>query len=424
MRSLAKLVTHGGAFFAGYYAQKSTRRERTEVTRTQPRKSWYKAVRTALLAALGVLLMLAVGGFYKFYLLAERIYQPAPQAQTLQNPSPPRQQPSEVLIPPEELRERVRMQNWYTQKESPVPIPRSFAEAAEPDSETAAPAEKQGTEPAREPAKESEPPFAKWLSGYLPGADNKKGQTYLLLGVDSRKGEAARSDTIVLAALPANSQEVYLMSIPRDTRANVPGHGWTKINHAMSWGGLPLMKKTVEQLLNVPIDHTVTVDFEGFRQIVDNLGGLDVTVEKNMRYYDPTDGTNIRLNAGDKLQNGKQALDYARFRADALADTGRMQRQQSVIRAMIQKGSERSNWPKLVKTLDILGDHVKTDVPPRDWMALVMRYSGTRAATVKTLALIGENRISKKDNLWYFYVDDAQLRKMSRQLQQLRRGNA
>nr|WP_283809061.1 LCP family protein [Tumebacillus amylolyticus] len=262
------------------------------------------------------------------------------------------------------------------------------------------------------------------MSGLNTNQTAKTGKTFLLLGVDSRKGEAARSDTIVVATVPPDGSDVYLMSIPRDTRAQVPGHGWTKINHAMSWGGLPLMKKTVENFLNIQIDHTATVDFEGFRQIVDNLGGLDVTVEKNMRYNDPSDGTHINLVQGQTLQTGKQALDYSRFRADALADTGRMQRQQRVIRAMIQKGSEPSNWPKLVKTLDILGDHVKTDVPPRDWMALVMRYSGTRADGIKTLNLSGQNRISKYDNLWYFYVDDAQLRQVSAQLQALKRGNA
>ncbi|PWK16216.1 LCP family protein [Tumebacillus permanentifrigoris] len=387
------------------------------MTRTPRRSTRYKKVRTALLATLGLLLLLSVLGFYKFYLLADRIYQPAPQAETSQTPTPHKQ--SELLIPPDELRERISMQNWYTTSTPDHSISkRTLQELGQ--AQASAPAK--AAEPT--PAPESANPFAKWLSGHLPSTDTKKGQTFLLLGVDSRKGESARSDTIVLATLPAGSQEVYLMSIPRDTRANVPGHGWTKINHAMSWGGLPLMKKTVEQLLNVPIDHTVTVDFEGFRQIVDRMGGLDVTVEKTMRYYDPTDGTNISLRAGDTLKSGQQALDYARFRADALADTGRMQRQQVVIRAMIQKGSEPSNWPKLVKTLDILGDHVKTDVPPRDWMSLVMRYSGTRADTVKTLSLTGENRISKQDNLWYFYVEEAQLHKMSRQLQQLRRGNS
>ncbi|KEO84038.1 hypothetical protein EL26_06125 [Tumebacillus flagellatus] len=313
------------------------------------------------------------------------------------------------------------------------PAPRAFTTGEEPRKQEDPSRAEGKLEPRREPSattpvpptpKPAAHPFSQWLSGRLSGADAAKGQTFLLMGVDSRKGEAARSDTIVLATLPPNGQDLYLMSIPRDTRANVPGHGWTKINHAMSWGGLPLMKKTVENLLNIQIDHTATVDFEGFRQVVDTLGGLDLAAEKDMRYYDPTDGTNIRLKQGQPLSTGQLALDYARFRADAMADTGRMQRQQRVIRAMIQKGSEPSNWPKLVKMLDIMGEHVKTDVPPRDWMALVMRYSGTREDGIKTLSLNGQNRISKADHLWYFYVDEAELRKMSVQLQALKRGNA
>lgn len=251
-----------------------------------------------------------------------------------------------------------------------------------------------------------------------------KGATFLLLGVDSRKGEQARADSIVVATLPTGGGSVYLMSIPRDTYVHVAGHGYTKINHAMSYGGLPLMKSTVEQFLRVSIDHTVTVDFDGFRKVIDELGGLDnVSVEKTMHYDDPTDNTHIHLQKGQTLANGKQALDYARFRHDAEADTGRMRRQQQVIRAMIQKGTEPQNWKSLFRVVDIMGNHVKTDLPPKEWMHLIMTYTYMKPEQIQTLTIPGENRISPDDKLWYFYVKEADREQASRQLQAIRRGN-
>jgi anionic cell wall polymer biosynthesis LytR-Cps2A-Psr (LCP) family protein len=141
-----------------------------------------------------------------------------------------------------------------------------------------------------------------------------------------------------------------------------------------------------------------------------------------MHYDDPTDGTHIHLYKGQTLKNGKQALDYARFRHDAEADTGRMRRQQQVIRAMIQKGSEPQNWKNMFRVAEILGDHVKTDLPPRDWIHLIMTYAYTKPEQVKTMTIRGENRISQKDDLWYFFVQDADRIQASRQLQAIRRG--
>ncbi|WP_157721773.1 LCP family protein [Tumebacillus avium] len=250
-------------------------------------------------------------------------------------------------------------------------------------------------------------------------------ETFLLLGVDSRqRGEQARADTILLATVPEAGGNVHLLSIPRDTYVNVAGHGYTKINHAMSWGGLALLKRTVQDFIGVPVDHTVLVDFEGFRKVVDKIGGLDLKAEKTMHYDDPTDGTAIHIAQGQKLSSGKLALDYARFRNDAEADTGRMRRQQQVIRAMIQQGGKPDNWGRMFKLADIVGEHVKTDVPPREWVRLVMSYAYNKPEQIKTLKIDGVNRISDQDQLWYFFVGDGERQRIHGVLDQLRRGNA
>ena len=327
---------------------------------------------TRMTIVLSVAGLLTLFGFYQVYRLADRIYQltPAPNIQQL----------------------HARQQAAQSAEEQPPRL--SLYEQAKRLAE------------AEERAQKA-----------------KQAQTFLLLGVDSRRGERARSDSILLAAVPNGGGNVRLMSIPRDTYTHVPGHGYTKINHAMSYGGVSLMKSTVEEFLNVPVDHVLTVDFDGFRKVVDELGGLDLTVEKNMDYDDPTDGTSIHLRQGQTIQSGKQALDYARFRHDAQADTGRMKRQQAVIRAIMQKGSQPRNWTKMFRFADIVGEHVKTDLPPGEWMSLAMTYADFRPEQLQTIEIAGKNRISPRDNLWYFFVDESDRRRVSRQLQELRRGN-
>lgn len=366
------------------------------MTNLTPRKPKFRRVWRALGCVLGVLLLVGSVGLYRVYRVANQIYQPAPQTQD--SKAFQQKKPQAAAVSQDERRKVEIIKREEEQSES--------------------------VKRAREMPKQSAGLFSTWMSNRLTNTEVPIGQTFLLVGIDSRKGEAARSDTIMLVTLPPSGSNLYLMSIPRDTYAHVPGHGLTKLNHAMSYGGVSLMKRSVESLLNIKIDHTVAIDFEGFRQVVDQLGGLDLVVEKNMRYSDSTDGTNIHLKRGQLLSTGKLALDYARFRADAMADTGRMQRQQRVIRAMIQKGSQPSSWPTLLQTLDILGGHVKTDVAPRDWVTLVMRYSNLRGDGIQTLSLQGENRISDTDHLWYFYVDEVELKKMGVHLQALKRGNA
>ncbi|HEU4964931.1 MAG TPA: LCP family protein [Bacilli bacterium] len=336
---------------------------------------------------LGVIGLIAAIGLYKFVLVANHIYDP----DTFDN------------------RLTTRPQTEAVRKGQPETLP--------------SPAEHTTQPPNR--AKRSGPDSpAKNLSiGHTsPDRESQAAQTILLLGVDSREGERARSDTIILATVPPAGGTIHLLSIPRDTYVPVRGHGYTKINHAMTYGGAKLLKQTVENFLGVKIDHTATIDFEGFRQIIDKLGGVDLTVEKTMNYDDPTDGTHIHLVKGQAIQNGAQALDYARFRHDEEADTGRMRRQQALLRAMMQKGGQPSQWGKLFELTDIVGDHVKTDIPLGEMVRLFMAYGNIRSDQIQTLSLKGENKISPQDHLWYFYADPTQVADVSRQLQQLKRG--
>jgi polyisoprenyl-teichoic acid--peptidoglycan teichoic acid transferase len=145
-------------------------------------------------------------------------------------------------------------------------------------------------------------------------------ETILLLGSDRRYGERdrGRADTIILARLAPSQHRIALLSIPRDLLADIPGHGRDRINAAYELGGERLLIRTVRETFGLRIDHFVEVNFRGFGQIVDALGGVYVPVDQ--RYYNKNVGTaetdyaNIDLHPGYQKLDGKQALEFVRFR--------------------------------------------------------------------------------------------------------------
>jgi LCP family protein required for cell wall assembly len=174
---------------------------------------------------------------------------------------------------------------------------------------------------------------------------------FLLLGSDSRDPNSdggSRSDTIIVMHLNKDKSAAQLISIPRDTWVFVPkapngryGNTNAKINAAFAWGGIPLMVKTVENYTGVRIDHVAMVDFSGFKEIVDALGGVDIDVETA---FTSTHSLNAdgkrRFEAGKQTMDGAAALDYARERyAFKDGDFARIRHQQQVIKAILDKAA-------------------------------------------------------------------------------------
>ncbi|WFR67801.1 LCP family protein [Curtobacterium flaccumfaciens] len=169
-------------------------------------------------------------------------------------------------------------------------------------------------------------------------APSKGAQNILLIGSDSRSGYdpdgdragGGRSDTLMLAHVPADRKGVHLMSIMRDSWVDVPGHGMAKINAAYSWGGVPLTVQTVEQLLDVRIDHVAEIDFEGFKDMTDALGG--VTVDSSEAFT----ARGHSYTAGSNRLDGDAALAFVRERsAFADADYTRVKNQQAFMRGIL-----------------------------------------------------------------------------------------
>lgn len=155
---------------------------------------------------------------------------------------------------------------------------------------------------------------------------------FVLMGSDSRGSDRGRSDVLQLLHISGDRKSAYLMSIPRDSWVDIPGHGKSKINAAYSWGGPALTVATLEQLLGVPMDHTVIIDFEGFIKVIDALGGVTVhnkTASSSAGFDYPQ---------GEITLTGDAALQFVRERKNLPdGDFGRAQRQRDVILAVVKK---------------------------------------------------------------------------------------
>ncbi|NUU16207.1 LCP family protein [Cellulomonas humilata] len=189
--------------------------------------------------------------------------------------------------------------------------------------------------------------LAVWANGKvqhtpaLSGAANTPGTTYLLTGSDSRADgavgedgtEGARTDTILLLHVP-DSGPTALISLPRDTYVDIPGHDPSKLNAAFSWGGAPLLVQTVEGLTGLTVDHYAEIGMAGVEQIVDAVGGVNLCHDANVN--DPDSG--MVWVAGCHDVAGEQALAFARMRkADPTGDVGRAERQRQLIGAVMGK---------------------------------------------------------------------------------------
>ncbi|CCH16358.1 LCP family protein [Micromonospora lupini] len=197
----------------------------------------------------------------------------------------------------------------------------------------------------------------------------------MILGSDSRDTEnssGSRSDTIIVAHLPKDRSSAQLISIPRDTWVHVPkskeGRGGTdaKINAAYAWGGVPLMVQTVEEFTNVRIDHVAMVDFSGFKEIVDALGGVEIDVEQSFTSTHSLNPDGRReFTKGRQTMDGAAALDYARERyAFANGDFTRIKHQQQVIKAILDKaasGGVLANPAKLNSFVKATANSVAVD---------------------------------------------------------------
>jgi LCP family protein required for cell wall assembly len=212
-------------------------------------------------------------------------------------------------------------------------------------------------------------PFAQIPAAERPAPPKQTGAlNVLLLGSDSRisagdpkqwSAGAQRTDAIMLVHVQADRKAAYVISIPRDSWVPIPGRGTAKINAAFSWGGPALMVRTVESVTGVHVDHVVVADFDGFKQLTDDLGGVDIRVPKATRDMRAT------WTAGVHRMSGEDALNYVRQRYNLPGgDFDRVKRQQAWIRAVVRKlvaSGTMANPVALNRALTTLSKSVATD---------------------------------------------------------------
>ena len=197
----------------------------------------------------------------------------------------------------------------------------------------------------------------------------------LIVGCDETENQG-RADTIVLLSISPKTKNVLILSIPRDIRVEIPERGMDKINHAYAFGGKGLISKTVSSFLDIPINFYVIVDFIKFVNIIDELGGVEINIEKEMHYIDKAGGLNINLYPGKQILDGEKALQYIRFRHDNLGDLGRIKRQQKLVEALINKMMNLGSVTKITQILEGLKTYLETDLKLQDAVALANLFKG------------------------------------------------
>lgn len=231
--------------------------------------------------------------------------------------------------------------------------------------------------------------------------EDQKPISILLMGTDQRASETSRSDSLMLFTLNPQKKSMKITSIPRDTYTEIIGKGKKdKINHAYAFGGVDMSVKTVENFLNVPVDHYIEVNMAGFKDIVDAVGGVDV--------YNDLEFTHegVHLPKGNIHLTGDKAVHYSRMRyEDPRGDFGRQMRQRQVIQAVIKKGASVSSLASYGDVLKAIEKNVKTSLTQDQMFDIQKNYKDCMQNS-EEIQIPGDGH-KAADGIWYYYVPDA-----------------
>ncbi|MBD2250197.1 LCP family protein [Nostoc parmelioides] len=198
------------------------------------------------------------------------------------------------------------------------------------------------------------------------------------------------ADVMLMVKFDPETKKIAMLSIPRDTRTRIEGHGVRKINAANVEGGPALTATTVSNLLGgVGIDRYIRINVLGVGKLIDALGGVTVYVPKDMKYQDHSQHLYINLKAGKQHLNGDQVLQLLRFRHDELGDIGRIQRQQMVMRALMDQALNPVTVAQLPKILNVVKDNIDTNLTVEELVALVGFGVRTNRTNMQMLMLPG-----------------------------------
>jgi len=274
-----------------------------------------------------------------------------------------------------------------------------------------------------------------YIKGYEPPGDLTPEKhmdriNILVLGIDGGVNggllkydkTGTRSDVMVVVSVDPETTEVGVLSIPRDTRVFIPKiNDLEKVAHAHAYGGPELSVETVEEFLKINIDRYVRVDFEGFKKVVDILGGLEIDVPQNMSYDDPYQNLHIHLKAGRQVLDGEKALEFVRYRSYPDGDIGRIRAQQQFLKALLTKALSIGSLTKIPSLIAEVKPYVVTDLTPEEMLYLAKIGLKVKPENVKMAVLPGEaSYITDGDQTLSYWVADRQ--KMAPLVDELIRG--
>lgn len=245
----------------------------------------------------------------------------------------------------------------------------------------------------------------------------------LFIGIDESEkrgfSDDARSDALMVATMNEKEKSVKLLTIPRDAYVYIKEVGYeTKINHAHKYGGPKATIETVEDLLDIPVDYYVRMDFEAFMEVVDALGGIEVDVPFDFSEQNSKDKAGaISLQKGVQTLNGEEALAFARTRKID-NDIERGKRQQEIMKSIAKKAASGASVAKYGKVIDAIGENMRTDMT-FDEMKAFIDYAVSGDLKIDTYTIDGEDtRImnSQGQNIYYWLLDDESLNEMKQTL--------
>lgn len=257
----------------------------------------------------------------------------------------------------------------------------------------------------------------------------------LIIGLDVREGvRDYNTDVLIVATLNPETKKTTLLSIPRDTKVNVPGHGDRKINAVYAIGeqemrkqqqngetptinGINLLLQVVSDYLDIPVTQYAFLDFEGFVAMVDQLGGITINVDRYMYYVGKSDGTHINLQPGEQKLSGKQALDFARFRKSSdgndSSDFARNRRHQEIIRSFVDELTSLNGLSNMFGVLNAAGDHVKVSLSKNEILPLILKYRSLKSSDIESLKFEGAYWSTP-----FVYIPDAEVARIQLELKE------
>lgn len=236
---------------------------------------------------------------------------------------------------------------------------------------------------------------------------SKNRSNILVFGVDSANNASknTRSDSIMLVSIDPDKENPAVISIPRDTRVQIPGrNNYTKINHAHSYGGPELLVETVEHLLNIDVDYYIGINYNVVAEVVDTLGGVEIDVPIDMKYSDPYSDPplNIDIKKGLQVLTGDEAVQFMRFRKGyATQDLGRINAQQEFLKALVDQAISPATVLKAPKLLNIIYDNINTDMSKSKMISLGLTSMFIETENLSTTTLGG---VPKNINGISYYV--------------------